>query len=81
MPVKVRKTIQKEQDIPDLAQKIKQAREKSDLSVTGLAKAAGISRKYWYQIENDKIEGSLSYDTLCKIQSALGVEFNVKFEE
>lgn len=81
MTVKVRKRIEKEQDFPDLPEKIRQARAQSDLTVTGLAKAAGISRKYWYQIENDKLECALSYDTLCRIESALGVNLDVSFEE
>ncbi|AUB44527.1 Transcriptional regulator, containings XRE-family HTH domain (plasmid) [Nostoc flagelliforme CCNUN1] len=45
--------------IPDLSQKIKEAREKDGRSVQVLATSAGISTAYWYQIEQKKDSGFL----------------------
>ncbi len=78
--MKVKHIIQREIEVPGLSQKIKEARVNRGYKVTAVAQKAGISRKYWYQIENDEIDGCLRFETLKKIESALGVDFGVVFE-
>ncbi|MDZ8261962.1 helix-turn-helix transcriptional regulator [Nostoc sp. ChiQUE01b] len=64
--------------IPDLSQKIKEAREKDGRSVQVLATLAGISTAYWYQIEQDKRQW-ISEETLRGIEQALGIDLGVQF--
>ncbi|HEY9644251.1 MAG TPA: helix-turn-helix transcriptional regulator [Coleofasciculaceae cyanobacterium] len=64
--------------IPDLSQRIKEAREKDGRSVQVLATMAGISTAYWYQIEQEKRQW-ISEETLRGIEVALGISLNVDF--
>ncbi|MEB3294547.1 MAG: helix-turn-helix transcriptional regulator [Synechococcales bacterium] len=80
MTVRVRRIIKQEVDIPDLGRKIRQAREADDRTVTDLAKAVGISRNYWYQIEAESVLGGVAEDTLRQIEKVLQVDFGVKFD-
>jgi transcriptional regulator with XRE-family HTH domain len=66
--------------IPDLGERIKEAREKSSKSMGELCQEVGFSRTYWYDIENGFIKGGLPIETLQKIEKALGVDFGVKFD-
>jgi transcriptional regulator with XRE-family HTH domain len=81
MPVKVRRIIKLEIDIPELGERIKQAREASGRPVTQLAKEAGISRNYWYQLEAEAVLGGMAEETLRKIEEVLGVDLGVQFDE
>lgn len=65
--------------IPDLSQKIKEAREKDGRSVQVLATLAGISTAYWYQIEQGKRHW-ISEESLRGIEKALGIDFGIGFD-
>lgn len=77
--VKVRRTIDTE--VEKLGSRIRQARKSSGKTMEWLAGNAGISRVYWYDIENEKIRESLPEETLRKIEQVLGVDFGVKFDK
>ena len=79
--MKVRRIIKLEIEIPNLGQKIKQAREADPRSVTKLAKTVGISRNYWYQLEAEAVLGGVAEDTIKKIETVLDTDFNIKFDE
>jgi transcriptional regulator with XRE-family HTH domain len=81
MAVKVRQIVKREIEIPDLGRKIKQAREASKRPLTELARDAGISRQYWYQLEEEAIIGGVAYETLQKIEEVLEIDFGVNFEK
>jgi transcriptional regulator with XRE-family HTH domain len=81
MPVKVRRIIKLEIDIPGLGERIKQAREASGRPVTKLAKEVGISRNYWYQLEAEAVLGGMAEETLRKIEEVLGVDLGVQFDD
>lgn len=49
--------------------------------VTALARAVGISRNYWYQLEAEAVLGGVAEETLRKVEEVLGVDFGVDFEE
>ncbi|GJD22925.1 Transcriptional Regulator, XRE family protein [Rivularia sp. IAM M-261] len=66
--------------VPDLCQKIKEAREKDGRSVQVLATLAGISTAYWYQIEQGKRQW-ISEDSLRGIEKALGIDLGVRFDD
>lgn len=65
-------------DVPDLSQRIKEAREKDGRSVQTLATIAGISTAYWYQIEKNE-RTWISEEAFAGIQESLGVDLGVKF--
>jgi transcriptional regulator with XRE-family HTH domain len=81
MPVKVRRIVKQEVERPGRGGRIKAAREASDRSLQSLAKEAGVSRNYWYQLEAEAVMGGVSEDTLRKIEQVLNVDFGVKFGE
>lgn len=79
--MKVKRVIKKEKEVPGLGGKIKQAREASDKSLTKLAKEAGVSRSYWYQLESESTIGdSVAEETLRKIEEVLNVDFGVTLD-
>lgn len=79
MAVKVRRIVKQEIDVPGLGDLIRQARDADDRSLTQLAKLAGISRNYWYQLEAESVLGGVAEDTIRKIEEVLGVSFGVSF--
>ncbi len=80
MGLKVRRIVKQEVDVPGLGDQIKKAREASDRAVTELAKASGISRNYWYQLEAEAVLGGVAEETLRKIEEVLGIDFGVKLD-
>lgn len=64
-----------------LGDRIKQAREKSDRGVSSLAKEVGISRNYWYQLESESVLSGIKEETLRKIETTLGVDLGVSFDD
>ena len=74
---KVVRTI--EIDVPNLGERIKGARKSDSRSVTQIAGAAGMSVQNWYRIENER--QTLPENVLRLIESVLGVDFGVKFND
>lgn len=74
--MKVRKIERKEIEIPKLSEAITTALKKSDMSVTQVCVAVGISRAYWYQLVNNK-EEAIALETLRKIEQVLNVDLGV----
>ena len=70
--MKVRRTL--EWDVPDLPDALKGAAEKSQKSVAQICREAGISTAFWYQLVKGN-KDSITYETLAKLCSALGVDF------
>lgn len=81
MPVRVRRIIKQEIDVPGLGQKIKNSRESDSRSLKELAETVGISRNYWYQLEAEAVLGGVAEDTLRKMEQVLGVDFGVRFDD
>lgn len=80
MPImKIRRTIRQEVDSPGLGNKIRDARVRDGRTITQLAKTAGISRNYWYQLEAEAVIGGISEEVLRSVESVLGVDFGVRF--
>ena len=79
--MKVKRVVEYEIDIPDLGAKIQLARKAVKKPLTILCKEAEVSRNYWYQIESGKISGTVSEETLRKIEKVLGVNLGIDFEE
>ncbi|MBD1918885.1 helix-turn-helix transcriptional regulator [Phormidium sp. FACHB-322] len=64
-------------DAPGLGAKIKAAREADPRPVGELAKLAGISRGYWYDLEAENVRASVPVATVKAIEVVLGVDFGV----
>lgn len=79
--VKVRRIVKQEVDVPGLGAKIKKARTDSSKSLSALCREVGISRNYWYQLESEVVLGGVAEDTLRKMEAALEVDFDVRFED
>jgi transcriptional regulator with XRE-family HTH domain len=75
--MKVRRV--QEVDVAGLSQKIRQARENKGLSISGLGKASGISRKSLSNFELGHVE-AIAYPTLKKLEDVLETDFGIKFE-
>ena len=76
--VKVKRTI--EIEVEGLGEKIQKARKASGKTVEYLAQKAGISRPYWYDVENEKIRDGLPEETLRNIEKALEQDLGVFFK-
>lgn len=68
--MKVRQT--KEWDVPQLADVLRSAVEKSPKSVSQICREAGISTTFWYQLAKGN-EDSISFETLVSLCAALGL--------
>ena len=66
-----------EKEVPGLGVKIKQARKADDRDLTTICAEVGMTTANWYKIESEK--QSIPLDTLRKIESVLGVNFEVEF--
>ena len=67
-------------EVPDLSSRIKQGQLSSGKTIEAICRECGISRQTWYNIENGYVKHGISWEILKKIESALGVDFNVNFE-
>lgn len=79
--MRVKRVVEHEVYIPDLGLKIEMARKAINKPLTVLCKEADVSRNYWYQLESGKIPGTVSEETLRKIEKVLGVNLGINFEE
>lgn len=69
----VREIVKIERESPDLNIRVKAAREAADMSILACAKAVKVSRQYWSQLENNRLE-SVSIDLIRTIETALGAK-------
>ena len=67
----------KDVEVEGLGAAIRAAREADPRPVAELAKLAGISRGYWYDVEAENMRAALSLETLRAIEAALGVDLGV----
>ena len=79
--VKVIRTL--EVEVPNLGQKIKEARNRikneKGKTITDLASASGMSAQNWYRIENER--QTLPEETLRLMETALECSFDVSFND
>ena len=53
----------------------------SDKSLEQICDEVELSRTYWYDLEKEKLKGTLSIENLKKIEIVLGVDLGVRFDE
>lgn len=68
-------------EIPDLGARIKAAREADPRPVGELAKLAGISRGYWYDLEAEKFRTAVPLATIKGVADVLGIDLGIKNEQ
>jgi len=71
----------KEIEIDGLGDVIKKARISSGKTVDQLCEEVGVSRTYWYDIENETVKGTLSFENLRKIEEVLEIDLGVNFND
>lgn len=80
--MEVRKITTQVVEIPDLHEKISQARIAigGRKSLSALCREAKVSRTKWYDLES-RADTSVTWEMLQRIQTALETDFGVKFDE
>jgi transcriptional regulator with XRE-family HTH domain len=69
----VREIIKTETAFPNLHLKIKSARKAANLSIQSCADLVDVSRQYWSQLENNRLD-AVSIDLIRSIENALGTK-------
>lgn len=78
--VRVKRVLEIERDFPELGKRIRQAREGDNRTLTEICKACGVSRGYWYNLENENLLGCATEDVIRKIEEVLSVNLGVSFD-
>lgn len=63
-------------EVPDLAARLKMAREVDNRSLAAICREVGVSPQYWYGLERGTVT-TMSFETLRKIEEVLNVDFGV----
>lgn len=79
--MQIKRTIIKVKDFTGLGAKIREARKKDDRSLVALCRACNISRAYWYQIEVESLPSPISECAIRKIETVLGIDLNLDFDD
>lgn len=78
--VQVKRTVEVVRAFPGLGERIKNARESDKRSLVQICKDSGVSRPYWYHLENEEIYSCVSEATIRKIEATLGIDLGVNFD-
>lgn len=79
--MQVKKVIERVKDFPGLGERIKAARMADKRSLSKICKEWGISRAYWYQLEDEDMRAPATIEMIRKIEQALGVDLGVQFDD
>ena len=71
----------KEIEMDGLGGVIKKARINSPKTVEQICDEVDVSRTYWYDIENETLKGTLSYENVKKIEESLKIDLGVSFDD
>lgn len=73
----------KDVEVPGLGKRIKEARVRisNQKSLERICEEVDLSRTYWYDLEKEKIKGTLSIEKLRLIEKALEVDFGIQIED
>ncbi len=79
--VQVKRVVEIVDDFPGLGQRIRQARELDKRSLSQICRECGVSRSYWYQLEGEDMRSPATEEVIRKIEQALGVDLEVRFND
>ena len=68
-------------DFPGLGERIRQARESDERSLSQICRDSGISRSYWYQLEAEDLRSPATEEIIRKIEQTLDVDLGINFED
>lgn len=73
----------KDVECEGLGKKIREARKRlrGKKSVEQICEELGVSRTYYYDIENECIRGTLSIENLRRIEKTLNIDLGVNFKQ
>jgi len=80
LTVQVKRSVVIVRDFPGLGKRIKNAREGDERSLVRICKDSGVSRTYWYQIENEATLSPITEDVVRRIEAALSIDLGVTFD-
>lgn len=78
--VQVKRVVEIINDFPGLGQRIRQAREQDERSLSQICRECGVSRSYWYQLEGEDMRSPATEEIIRKIENALGIDLGVRFD-
>lgn len=78
--MQVKRVVEITLDFPGLGEKIKMARESDRRSLSQICKESGISRSYWYQLENEDLRAPATEEIIRKIEAVLNINLQVNFD-
>lgn len=78
--VQVKRVVETVRDCPGLGQKIRRIREQDQRTVTELCRECGLSRSYWYQLENEDLRAPATEKVIRRVEQVLGVDLGVTFD-
>ncbi len=78
--VQIKRVVEIVNDFPGLGQRIRQAREQDERSLSQICRECGVSRSYWYQLEGEDMRSPATEEIIRKIERALGVDLGVNFD-
>ncbi|MUG99814.1 transcriptional regulator [Scytonema sp. UIC 10036] len=78
--MQIKRTIEVIGEFPGIGQKIRNARESDTRSLSQICRECGISRTYWYQLENENLLAPATEEIIRKIEKVLSVDLGVKFD-
>jgi transcriptional regulator with XRE-family HTH domain len=72
----------KEAQFEGLGKRIREARKKlrGKKTIDVICQEVGVSKTYWYDIENECLRGALSIENLRKIEQVLDVDLGINFK-
>lgn len=79
--MQVKRTTETVRDFPNLGKKIKEARENDQRSLSEICRQSGISRSYWYQLENEDLRSPVTENMLRKVEAVLNIDLEVNFDD
>lgn len=79
--MQIKRTVTTTKEFAGIGARIKNARLKDGRKLTEICRECGITRAYWYQIENESLETAVSEYAIRKIELVLGIDLNLNFEE
>ena len=78
--VQVKRVVEIINDFPGLGQRIRQAREQDERSLSQICRECGVSRSYWYQLEGEDMRSPATEEIIRKNENALGIDLGVRFD-
>ncbi len=78
--MQVKRVTETIKEFSGIGEKIRKAREGDRRSLSEICRQSGISRSYWYQIENGDLRSPVTEAMIRKIEKILNIDLEVSFD-